>query len=59
MDVLQGWIFFRQLMIFSRKWVGMLSTDCVGVCTERAAAMTGHTAGFHASVRSASDTRIQ
>ena len=36
----------------------MLSTDCVGVCTDGAAAMTGHTAGFHARVRSTSDTSI-
>ena len=38
--------------------VGLLWTDCVGVCTDGAAAMTGHTAGFHARVRSASDTPI-
>ena len=36
----------------------MLSTDCVGVCSDRAAAMTVHTTGFHARVRSASDTPI-
>ena len=36
--------------------VGLFWTDCVGVCTDGAAAMTGHTAGFHARVRSASDT---
>ena len=33
-------------------------TDCVRVCTEGAAAMTGHTAGFHARVRSVSDAPI-
>ena len=38
--------------------MGLLWTDCVGVCTDRATAMTGHTAGFHARVRSASDTPI-
>ena len=38
--------------------VGLFWTDCVGVCTDGAAAMTGHTAGFHARVRSASDTSI-
>ena len=38
--------------------VGLLWTDCVGVCTYGAAAMTEHTAGFHARVRSASDTPI-
>ena len=38
--------------------VGLFWTDCVGVCTDGAAAMTGHTAGFHARVRSASDTPI-
>ena len=37
---------------------GLLWTDCVGVCTDGAAAMTGHTAGFHARVRSASDTPV-
>ena len=58
LDVLQGWMFFWQLMIFLRKWVGMLSTDCVGVCTDGAAAMTGHTAEFYGRVRSASDTPI-
>ena len=58
MDVLEGWIFFRQLMIFSWKWVGMLWTDCVGVRTDGAAAMTEHIAGFHARVQSASDTPI-
>ena len=58
MVLLQGWMFFRQLMIFARKWVGMLSTDCVCVCTHGAAAMTRRTARFHARVRSASDTPI-
>ena len=38
--------------------VGLLWTNCVGVCTNGAAAMTGHTAGFHARVRSASETPI-
>ena len=38
--------------------VGLFWTDCVGVCTDGAAAMTGHTAVFHARVRSASDTSI-
>ena len=38
--------------------VGLLWTDCVGVCTDGVAAMTGHTAGFHGRVRSASDTPI-
>ena len=38
--------------------VGLFWTDFVGVCTDGAAAMTGHTAGFHATVRSASDTSI-
>ena len=38
--------------------VGLFWTDCVGVCTDGAAAMTRHTAGFHARVRSASDTSI-
>ena len=41
-----GWIFFMQLMIFLRKWVGMFSTDFVGVCTDKVAAMTE----FHARV---------
>ena len=55
MDVQQGWIFSRKLMSSFRKcfW-----TDCAGVCTDGAAAMTGHTAGFNARVRSASDTPI-
>lgn len=38
--------------------VGLFWKDCVGVCTDGAAAMTGHTAGFHARVRSATDTPI-
>ena len=38
--------------------VGLFWTDCVGVCTDGAAAMTGHTAGFYARVRSTSDTSI-
>ena len=40
------------------KEVGMFWTDCVGVCTDGAAAVTKHTAGFHARVRSASDTPV-
>ena len=40
------------------KEVGLLWRDCVGACTNGAAAMTGHTTGFHARLRSASDTPI-
>ena len=40
------------------KEVGLLWTNCAGVCTDGAAAMTGHTVGFYARVRSASDTPI-
>ena len=32
--------------------------DCVGVCTNEASAMTGHTARFYARVRSTSDISI-
>ena len=31
------------------KEVDLFRTDCIGVCTDGAAAMTGHTAGFHES----------
>ena len=44
-------------MIFFKE-VDLLCTNCVGVCTDEAAAMTGHTAEFHARVRSVSDTPI-
>ena len=37
---------------------GLFWTDCVGACTDGAAAMTGHTARFYARVQSASDTPI-
>ena len=40
------------------KEVGLFQTGCVGECTDGATATTGHTAGFHARVRSASDTLI-
>ena len=38
--------------------VELFWTDCVGACTDGAAAMTGHTARFYARVQSASDTPI-
>jgi len=38
--------------------VGLQWKDCVGVCTDGAAAMTGHTAGFQGRVKSASDAPI-
>ena len=38
--------------------VGLFWTDCVGACTDGAAAMTGHKARFYAKVQSASDTPI-
>ena len=40
------------------KEVDLLWTNCVGVCTDGAAAMAGHTAEFHERVRSASDTPV-
>ena len=40
------------------KEVCLLWTDCVGVCADGAAAMTGRTAGFYVRVRSANDTPI-
>ena len=38
--------------------VGLVWTNCVVVCTDGAAAMTGHTAWCHARVRSACNTPI-
>ena len=38
--------------------VGLQWNDCVVICTDRAAAMTGHTAGFQGRVKSASDAPI-
>ena len=38
--------------------MGLFWTDCVGVSTDGAAAMTGPTAGLHARARSTSDTLI-
>ena len=56
MDVLQNGYFSEIDDFFTE--VGLFWTDCVDVCTDGAVAMTGHTAGFHARVRSASDTPI-
>ena len=36
--------------------MGLQRKDCVVVCTDGAAAMTGHTVGFHDKVRSATDS---
>ena len=38
--------------------VGLQWKDCVAICTDGAAAMTGHTAGFQGRVKSASDAPI-
>ena len=42
--------FFTEMRLF---W-----TDCVGACTDGAAAITGHTTRFYAGVQSGSDTPI-
>ena len=47
---------FRIIVADFFKEVGLFWMDCVGVCTNKAAAMTGLRAGFHAIVRSPSDT---
>ena len=38
--------------------VGLQWKDCVAICTDGAAAMTGHTAGFQGRVKSTSDASI-
>ena len=52
-----GMDIFQTVDDFFKK-VGLLWTDCVGLCTDGAVAMMGHTTGFHARVGSASDTPI-
>ena len=56
MDVLQRVDIFQKVDFFTN--VELFWTDCVCVCTDGAATMTGYTAGFHARVRSVSDTPI-
>ena len=38
--------------------MGLVPTNCVGVCTDGAAAMTEHTAGLHAREQSVCNTPI-
>ena len=52
-----GMVIFQTVDDFFKE-VGLFWTDCVGVCTNEAVTMTGHTAGFHARMRSASDIPI-
>ena len=52
-----GMDIFQTVDDFFKK-VGLCWTNWVSVCTDEAAAMTGHTAGFHPRVRSASDAPI-
>jgi len=47
---------FKKVKIFFNE-MGLQWKDCVGVCTDGAAAMTGHTAGFQGREKSASDAR--
>ena len=49
-------IFQKLDHFFTEVW--LFWTDCVAVCTDGAAAMTGHAAGFHARLFSTSNTPI-
>ena len=52
-----GMNIFKKVNIFFNE-MGLQWKDCVGVCTNGAAATTGHTAGFQGRVKSASDAPI-
>ena len=52
-----GMDIFQTVDIFFKE-VGLFWTKFVGVCTDGPAGMTGHTAGFHTRVQSASNTPI-